>query len=134
LNSKPTSLGKLLAVAAATLLAFPALAPAAHGAGLSQLKILYIGDASSQRAREYRGFLELNVGEVQVANRADFRPEQAEPFDVVLLDWPQSAAAREERTQIPPLGEREGWSKPTVLLGSAGLNLAVGWKIKGGSG
>jgi hypothetical protein len=33
-----------------------------------------------------------------------------------------------------PLGTREDWKKPTVLLGSAGLNLAVSWKLKGGSG
>ena len=33
-----------------------------------------------------------------------------------------------------PLGKREAWHKPTVLLGSAGLNLAVAWKLKGGSG
>ena len=33
-----------------------------------------------------------------------------------------------------PLGLRDEWEKPTVLLGSAGLNLAVAWKLKGGSG
>ena len=33
-----------------------------------------------------------------------------------------------------PLGRRDEWEKPTVLLGSAGLNLAVAWKLKGGSG
>ncbi len=33
-----------------------------------------------------------------------------------------------------PLGNRADWTKPTVLLGSAGLKLAVAWKVKGGSG
>ena len=33
-----------------------------------------------------------------------------------------------------PLGRRDEWEKPTVLLGSAGLHLAVAWKLKGGSG
>src|SRR6185436_8371345 len=50
------------------------------------------------------------------------------------LDWPQSELSREARIQGAPLGKREEWARPTVLLGSAGLNLAVAWKLKGGSG
>ncbi len=38
------------------------------------------------------------------------------------------------RKLTSPLGRREDWEKPTVLLGSTGLNLAVAWKLKGGSG
>ena len=34
----------------------------------------------------------------------------------------------------PPLGSREAWDRPTVLLGSAGLNMAIAWKMQGGSG
>jgi hypothetical protein len=52
----------------------------------------------------------------------------------VLLDWPQSGTMRGNWLDGAPLGNREDWDKPTVLLGSAGLNLAVVWKLKGGSG
>jgi len=58
----------------------------------------------------------------------------AQAFDVVLLDWPQGEETREMRKLTSPLGQRDGWNKPTVLLGSAGLNLAVAWKMKGGIG
>ena len=55
--------------------------------------------------------------------------------DVVLLDWPQSETVRQEWEQgRAPLSDRDKWQKPTVLLGSAGLNLAVVWKVRGGSG
>ena len=53
---------------------------------------------------------------------------------MVLFDWPQGEATREMRKLRSPLGTREEWNKPTVLLGGAGLNLAVCWKLKGGSG
>jgi len=54
---------------------------------------------------------------------------------VVLLDWPQSNSTREDwKRGRSPLGDRNAWTKPTVLLGSAGLNLAVVWKVRGGSG
>jgi hypothetical protein len=71
---------------------------------------------------------------VESAPREGFRPQSANDFDVVLLDWPQSDLVREQRAGTCPLGKREDWAKPTVLLGSAGLNLAVAWKIYGGSG
>ena len=52
----------------------------------------------------------------------------------MLLDWPQSDLERQQRVGTSPLGKRDEWAKPTVLLGSAGLNLAVAWKVYGGSG
>jgi hypothetical protein len=33
-----------------------------------------------------------------------------------------------------PLGKLEGWSRPTVLLGSAGLFMAGQWQLIGGAG
>src|SRR5262245_19275708 len=116
---------------AATLLG---VSGAAGAADLDNLKVLYIGDPDTPRAQHFTGFLGKNVGQIEAASRHDFKPANAEGFDVVLLDWPQSGAAREERKGRSPLGDRAAWSKPTVLLGSAGLNLAVVWKVRGGSG
>jgi hypothetical protein len=96
----------------------------------SSLKVLYIGDRNS----EFVPFLKEHFTTVQSVSRQDFHPAQAKDFDVVLLDWPQSHAMRGAWLDGSPLGRREEWSKPTVLLGSAGLNLAVAWKLKGGSG
>lgn len=102
-----------------------------HAADLANLRVLYIG---SERADDYVGFLKDHVRQVDAKSRADFRPSDAEAFDVVLFDWPQSEETREMRKLASPLGTRDEWKKPTVLLGSAGLNLAVCWKLRGGSG
>lgn len=104
------------------------------GADLDQLKVLFVGDLDSPRTGEFKEFLELNVGKVGLASRQGFDPASANSFDVVLLDWPQSGTAQGAWERPCPLGERDEWSKPTVLLGSAGLNLAVSWKGRGGSG
>ena len=106
----------------------------ANAVELDKLKVLYLGDQGTPRAQQFAGFLKLNVGRVEAVSRVTFKPEQADEFDVVLLDWPQSDLARDDRLRRAPLGDRAAWTKPTVLLGSAGLNLAVVWKVRGGSG
>lgn len=98
---------------------------------LRELKVLYVG---SERAPAYVDFLTGKVARIEAKSRADFKVGDAAAFDVVLLDWPQGEETREMRKLKSPLGRREEWEKPTVLLGSAGLNLAVAWKLKGGSG
>lgn len=106
----------------------------AEAVELDKLQVLYIGDPGTPREKEFSGFLQKNVGEIKVVSRRGFNPADAAEFDVVLLDWPQSESVRQEREATAPLGRRAEWQKPTVLLGSAGLNLAVAWKIRGGSG
>ena len=98
---------------------------------LRDIKVLYIG---SERTGEFVPFLKKHVAEVESRKRFGFNAADAEGFDVVLLDWPQGEETREMRKLRSPLGSREEWKKPTVLLGSAGLNLAVSWKLKGGVG
>jgi hypothetical protein len=102
-------------------------------AELRDLKVFYVGNTRSARAAEFKTFLRANFAQAAVAERTAFDPAQANGFDVVLLDWPQS----EERGKMPtksPLGERSAWNKPTVLLGSAGLHSAMVWDVKGGFG
>ena len=98
---------------------------------LPDLSVLYVG---SERTEEFVPFLKANVAHVESRDRRHFNPADAAAFDVVLLDWPQSEETHKMRKLASPLGAREKWNKPTVLLGSAGLNLAVSWKLKGGSG
>jgi hypothetical protein len=94
------------------------------------LRVLYIG----HRAGEFAPWLQAHFAKVETVALNQFQPPQANAFDVVLLDWPQSGAMRAAWLDGSPLGRREDWKKPTVLLGSAGLNLAVAWKLHGGSG
>ncbi len=120
-----------LAVAA---LLFAATGPTAKAdtKRLEDLRVLYVG---SERADDFVGFLSDHVSKAVAISREDFRAEDARDFDVVLLDWPQSEEARAERAEgKSPLGSRDEWHRPTVLLGSAGLNLACVWQLRGGSG
>ena len=103
-------------------------------AELSELRLLYIGDIGSPREKAFTSFLRDHAAEVKTAPRGETAPAEASRVDVVLLDWPQSGFAREQRKSSSPLGERGQWTKPTLLLGSAGLNLAVVWKVRAGSG
>jgi hypothetical protein len=107
---------------------FPATVFAADA--LLPLRVLYIG----HRAGQFVPLLKAHFTKVDSVVRDQFKPAQAEDFDVVLLDWPQSGGMRGAWLDGSPLGKREDWKKPTVLLGSAGLNLAVAWKLHGGSG
>jgi hypothetical protein len=118
----------------ASALALLPLLSTPKAAELDKLNVLYIGDTGTPRATHCEEFLRKNVGHVGMISRRTFQPAEANEADVVLLDWPQSSSARGERQGGAPLGDRGDWTKPTVLLGSAGLNLAVAWKVRGGSG
>jgi hypothetical protein len=101
---------------------------------LRELKILHVGN-NRERADAFESFLTKHVQSVETISRKDFAPAGAASFDVVLLDWQQNEPGAEKFPPTKsPLGEREKWAKPTVFLGSAGLNMAVVWKLKGGSG
>jgi hypothetical protein len=118
--------------------------------GKYNLQVLYIGDPGTPRAIEFMQFLEEHFTRAQAVSRESFNPGRAAGWDVVLLEWPQgkTGITFDAASGAPPnleqlmekrlgpclLGLRESWSKPTVLLGSAGLNLAMAWKIGGGSG
>ena len=107
---------------------------AAQASDLKSLSVLYVGDSGSPRAKSFSSLIEPQVKRFQSASRTDFAPFKADGYDVVVLDWPQGIDNLKGPDAKAPLGPRETWDKPTVLLGSAGLNLAVVWKVRGGSG
>jgi len=96
-----------------------------------QLRILYVGD-DGDRAADYQAFLKRHFAKVTVAPRKGFEPSAAREADVVLLDWSQSEGPVDKMSS--PFGKLENWSKPTVLLGSAGLLMAGQWQLIGGAG
>jgi hypothetical protein len=108
------------------------------------LRVLYVGNANTDRGRSYARFLGEQFTLAGAADRKSFDPGSASGVDVVVLDWSQgdvdhsSSSARRpsawESDLKSPLGERSRWTKPTVLLGSAGHLLAAPWKVFGGSG
>ncbi len=96
------------------------------------LRVMYLGNEGTPRATEFVEFLRTRFEQVAERNRDDFDGDAASAFDVVLLDWSQRDTDSEKATS--PLGPRAEWSKPTVLLGSAGHLLATPWEIVGGAG
>src|SRR5262245_53436113 len=95
------------------------------------LRVLYVGNYGD-RAADYEAFLNHHFGKVRVASRNGFDPSAARDADVVLLDWSQSEDSVDKANS--PFGKLEDWSKPTVLLGSAGLFMAGKWQLIGGAG
>ncbi len=106
------------------------------------LRVLYVGNTDTGRGRAYAKFLGEKLTTVGASDRKTFDPGSVGDVDVVVLDWSQSdiehksvqKASEFESDLKSPLGERSHWSKPTVLLGSAGHLLAAPWKVFGGSG
>jgi hypothetical protein len=101
---------------------------------LRDLKVLYIGNPKVERAAAFKTFLEANFAHVGVEDRLAFDFSRARNFDVVLVDWPQSESRETFPPRKSPLGPLRDWTTPTVLLGSAGLHLAIVWDVKGGFG
>ena len=95
------------------------------------LRVLYVGN-DRERGADYETFLKQHFTKVTMTTRKGFDPAVARDADVVLLDWSQSEDSVDKATS--PFGKLEDWSKPTVLLGSAGLFMAGQWQIIGGAG
>lgn len=99
------------------------------------LKVLYVGNIDTPRGREYVELLGRAFQDCKGAARIGFDPKTAADFDVVLLDWSQQDQPYQDLPKAAsPLGERDAWTKPAVLLGSAGLLLATQWRLSGTSG
>ncbi|HEX5053405.1 MAG TPA: hypothetical protein VFZ65_16630 [Planctomycetota bacterium] len=94
---------------------------------------------AAARSAAFVSFLGRRFASVKQIAAADLNASTLEGIDVVLLDWSQGDGVmkwmNDAKAEITcPLGERAAWHVPTVLLGSAGLNLAVAWDVRGGSG
>ena len=118
---------------AATALLALLLQPAAFADEKQDLSVLYVGNVDTPRAQAFAEFLRQNFRKAETAARGGFDPKQAEGFDVVLLDWSQ-ADRGDLTTNASPLGPRDSWTRPTVLLGSAGLLIATPWQTNGAYG
>jgi hypothetical protein len=132
-----------LTIALALAVAVPAMA-ADDVSRTGPLRVLYVGNTGTDRGRSYAKFLGENFALAGASDRRTFDPSSLPDMDVVVLDWSQgdidhsSRSARNpagpESDLKSPLGERSRWTKPTVLLGSAGHLLAAPWRVVGGSG
>ncbi len=109
-----------------------------------ELKVLYAGKPDSERMKNFASFLEKHFAKVSTRDYEAFKPEDANGFDVVILDWP-SIYRRDANGKVvwddksilvqpkPPQLDKS-FARPTVLIGSvAGTiggqqQLAINWK------
>jgi hypothetical protein len=119
-------------IAVAVVLGLAAEGPTQERPAKLPQRVLYVGNAKTPRGQAFAEFLRQQFASVEAADREGFDPKRAAQADVVVLDWSQ----RDPRTKPikSPLGPREAWTKPTVLLDSAGHLLAGAWEVHGGSG
>ncbi len=122
-----------IAQVSTTLLLCSLPAAAQEGSAAPPLDLLYVSDGTSAaRAQAFESFLGQRFSSVATADHESVTRADLEAADVVLLDWSM------ERGEMPPerspLGTREEWGRPTVLLGCAGLHHACAWEVAGGSG
>ncbi len=94
------------------------------------LRILYVGELNTPRSKAFIEFFKKQAKDVKSAALDGSAVKIARDADVVVLDWAQGGEAAEMR----PIGDRLTWTKPTVLIGSSGLNLSIGWHLRGGFG
>jgi hypothetical protein len=106
--------------------------PASANDAVLPLHVLYVGPADGPRPAAFAELLKKHFARVTIARRMGFEPAQARDADVVMLDWSQAETQTQDAQS--PFGKLEDWSKPTVLLNSAGLLLAGPWRIIGGAG
>lgn len=67
--------------------------------------------------------------QIRLVDRETCAPELLRTADVVLVDWPATAAFGAN----VPLGPFERWDRPTILLGDAGERFAHAWGLPGAS-
>lgn len=128
-------------VLTAVLLAGLAPAPGAAQKLASQrhLRVTFVGNLESPRGVSFLRFLELHFEHARGIQRSTCTPADVAGSDVMILDWPQQEGVSQwirdkSKKPVTPFGERSAWATPTVLVGSAGLNLAAAWEVKGGFG
>ena len=124
--------------AIAVVLALPAGAAAQDRSLNPPLHVAFVGELESARGQDFVQFLRAQFARVDTIDRAKCTPEQLRTVDVVVLDWPQEdgvmAKFHKKEPCKNPLGELARWDRPTVLIGSAGLNVATEWSVPGGYG
>jgi hypothetical protein len=125
------------------IVSLPSFLPAAD---LANLRVLFVtDDCVPGRTAAFKSWLKPLVKWVDVVCYSREKTPTKEVLasgDVILLDWNQISrddgtndSATEQDARYPnPLGQRESWSTPTLLLGSAGLMVGDTWRVAGDRG
>jgi hypothetical protein len=106
-----------------------------------KLRVLVLAEPDTARGKDLQAFFAARFAAARAADRWTWDRAVLAETDLVVVDWPQSDGIsrwmlKGDKTaeRACPLGARAEWTKPTLLLGSAGLNLAWAWDVKGAFG
>jgi hypothetical protein len=93
------------------------------------LKVLYAGNPSSDREKDFTGFLAKSFAKVGTTDFQAFKEDEAQGYDVVILDW-TSIYPRDEKGKLEPNVHSlksphapklsSSFARPTILIGAAG--------------
>lgn len=104
-----------------------------------RLHIAFVGKLDSERGKSFVQFLRQQFARVTPVAIEGCAPEKLRTADVVVLDWEQADGVMawlndKQKAHDNPLGTVDRWDRPTVLIGSAGLNVAADWNLPGTHG
>jgi len=97
------------------------------------LRVMYVGTLDSPRGKAFVSFLGRHFATVRTAPLDRQKPVRPRDVDVVLLDRPADPAEDydAQKPRPSPLGHREAWELPLVLLGGAVPTHTARWALKG---
>ena len=111
---------------------WPALSPAQTApAAKIELKILFAGTPGTARQKEFVEFLQAHFTQVDTADVAKLRAQDADKCDVLLIDAAAKAGAA-NALDVPRLSLPDNFSKPTVTIGVMGGLFTSGRGLKTG--
>ena len=103
------------------------------------LKVLYAGNPSSERAKDFEAFLKKHFVKVGSADFGKFQEADSKDYDVVIFDW-TSIYPRDKTGKIddsagnmamPPAPVLSpAFAKSTILIGAAGGQVAGTRQLK----
>jgi hypothetical protein len=90
------------------------------------LRILYVSNPGSDRAKDFEGFLSKHFATVKTGDLKAFRESDSEDFDVTILDY-DGDGFKISKPQISP-----NFSRPVVTVGVMGGLLCSNLRLKTG--
>ena len=90
------------------------------------LRILYVGHPATERQKDFTQFLNKYFKQVQTGDLKEFSEDQANGFDVVILDYDGDGF----KSPRPQLSRQ--YARPTVTVGVTGAFICSQMRLKTG--
>jgi hypothetical protein len=91
-----------------------------------ELRVLYAGHPKSSREEDFVGFLDRHFVKIGRTDLAEFKEEQAQGYDVVILDYDGAGF----NSPLPRLSR--DYIRPTVTMGVTGARVCDSLNLKPG--